>query len=61
MKLYEVYILDDTDEIKFLKVSDKTIPDIEKEIYESSDYSCIMWCIVREVTEVDGYKIIIQK
>ncbi|MDU6995988.1 MAG: hypothetical protein E6356_14095 [Terrisporobacter othiniensis] len=59
LKLYEVTVLDDMDDIVFLKVSDKTISKIKKEIENDDSYSCFMWCSVREIEEVDGHKIIV--
>lgn len=63
MKLYEVYILDDMDEITYLTVSSKTQEELEQHIKEtgSEEYNCFMRCEVREIKEVDGYKINIEK
>lgn len=62
MKLFQITVLDDMDEISYLKVSDKNEDEIKKEIEEKSDdYSCFMWCSVIEITEVDGYKITLSK
>ena len=62
MKLFQITVLDDMDEISYLKVSDKNEDEIKKEIEEKSDdYSCFMCCSVTEVTEVDGYKITLSK
>ena len=62
MKLFQITVQDDMDEISYLKVSDKNEDKIKKEIEKKSDdYSCFMWCSVAEVTEVDGYKITLSK
>lgn len=61
LKLYEITVLDDMDEVVFLKVSDKSISEIEKEVENDESYNCFIWCSVREIKEVDGYKIIISK
>ena len=62
MKLFQITVLDDMDEISYLKVLDKNEDEIKKEIEEKSDdYSCFMWCSVTEVAEVDGYKITLSK
>lgn len=61
MKLFEVTVLDDTDEINYLTVSNKTPEQLEEEIKNDSRWSCFMNCWAREVNEVDGYKISLTK
>lgn len=62
MKLYEVCIFDDMDEIRYLTVSDKTEDELKQFIDESSvEHSCYMGCIITEVSEVNGYKIKLEK
>ncbi len=53
MKLYEVYVLDDMDEIVYLTVSDKTQSELEQFISHtgSEKYSCFIMCKVREIIE----------
>jgi hypothetical protein len=57
MKLYEVMVLDDSDFINYLTVSDKTAKELEEEIEKNNTYSCFIDCWVNEIDEVDGYKI----
>lgn len=63
MKLYEVSVLDDIDEINYLTVSSKTQDELECYIKENGykDYDCFITCTVREITEIDGYKIKLEK
>lgn len=63
MRLYEVYILDDMEEIIYLTVSNKNKQELESYIKERADeeYNCFMECSVREISEVDGYKIKLKK
>lgn len=58
MKLFEITVLDDADTITYLKVSDKSIEELEKEI-ANENWSCFMCCTITEIKEVDGYKIIV--
>lgn len=63
MKLYEVCIFDDTDEISYLTVSYKTECELKQFIDDNGTkvYSCYMGCTVSEVKEVDGYRIKLEK
>lgn len=63
MKLYAVSVLDDMDEVNYLTVSDKTEDELKQFIEESGSkvYSCYMGCTVKEVKEVGGYRIKLEK
>lgn len=63
MKLYEVCVLDDMEEIIYLTVSSKTQDELKQHIRKNGDeeYNCFMNCEVREIDEVDGYKIKLEK
>lgn len=63
MKLYEVSVLDDTEEINYLTVSSKTQDEIECYIKENGYkyYDCFITCTVREIIEIDGYRIKLEK
>lgn len=59
MNLYQVNVLDDMDEITFLTVSDKSEDELKQEVENDDSYSCLMWVSVRQIQEVDGYKIVV--
>jgi hypothetical protein len=62
-KLFEVYYLDEMVGNSYLAVGD---PDDTEQIIREREIvklekrcSCLMWCSVREMSEVDGHKIIV--
>ena len=59
MKLFKVYVIDDTEEYLELVVAKnkQEAMNIAKNIEQ---WSCIVYMSVEEVKEVDGYKIILQ-
>lgn len=63
MRLYEVCVLDDMDEVSYLTVSSKARDELEQSIKDNGykEYSCFINCTVREVDEVDGYRIKLEK
>ena len=59
MKLFKVYVVDDTEEYLELVVArnKQEAMNIAKNLEQ---WSCIVYMSVEEVKEVDGYKIILQ-
>lgn len=59
MKLFKVYVIDDTEEYSELVVArnKQEAMNIAKNLEQ---WSCIVYMSVEEVKEVDGYKIILQ-
>ena len=59
MKLFKVYVIDDTEEYLELVVArnKQEAMNIAKNLEQ---WSCIVYMSVEEVKEVDGYKIILQ-
>ena len=59
MKLFKVYVIDDTEEYLELVVArnKQEAANIAKNLEQ---WSCIVYMSVEEVKEVDGYKIILQ-
>ena len=59
MKLFKVYVIDDTEEyLELVVAKNKQEPmNIAKNL---DQWSCIVYMSVEEVKEVDGYKIILQ-
>ena len=59
MKLFKVYVIDDTEEYLELIVAknEQEAMNITKNLEQ---WSCIVYMSVEEVKEVDGYKIILQ-
>ena len=59
MKLFKVYVIDDTEEYLELVVArnKQEAVNIAKNLEQ---WSCIVYMSVEEVKEVDGYKIILQ-
>ena len=59
MKLFKVYVIDDTEEYLELVVArnKQEAMNIAKNLEQ---WSCIVYMNVEEVKEVDGYKIILQ-
>ena len=59
MKLFKVYIIDDTEEYLELVVA-KNKQEAMNIVKNLVQWSCIIYMSVEEVKEVDGYKIILQ-
>ena len=59
MKLFKVYIIDDTEEYLELVVA-KNKQEAMNIVKNLEQWNCVMYMSVEEVKEVDGYKIILQ-
>lgn len=59
MKLFKVYVIDDTEEYLELVVA-KNKQEAMNIVKNLEQWSCIVYMSVEEVKEVDGYKIILQ-
>ena len=59
MKLFKVYVIDDTEEYLELVVA-KNKQEAMNIAKNLEQWSCIVYMSVKEVKEVDGYKIILQ-
>ena len=59
MKLFKVYVIDDTEEYLELVVA-KNKQEAVNMVKNLEQWSCIVYMSVEEVKEVDGYKIILQ-
>ena len=59
MKLFKVYVIDDTEEYLELVVA-KNKQEAMNIAKNLEQWSCIMYMSVEEVKEIDGYKIILQ-
>ena len=59
MKLFKVYVIDDTEEYLELIVA-KNKQEAINTAKNLEQWSCIIYMSVEEVKEVDGYKIILQ-
>ena len=59
MKLFKVYVIDDTEEYLELIVA-KNKQEAMNIVKNLEQWSCIMHMSVEEVEEIDGYKIILQ-
>ena len=59
MKLFKVYVIDDTEEYLELIVA-KNKQEAMNIAKNLEQWSCIVYMSVEEVKEVDGYKIILQ-
>ena len=59
MKLFKVYVIDDTEEYLELVVA-KNKQEAVNIVKNLEQWSCIVYMSVEEVKEVDGYKIILQ-
>ena len=59
MKLFKVYVIDDTEEYLEL-VAAKNKQEAMNIAKNLEQWSCIVYMSVEEVKEVDGYKIILQ-
>ena len=59
MKLFKVYVIDDTEEYLELVVA-KNKQEAMNIAKNLEQWSCIVYMSVEEVKEVDGYKIVLQ-
>ena len=59
MKLFKVYVIDDTEEYLEL-VAAKNKQEAANIVKNLEQWNCVMYMSVEEVKEVDGYKIILQ-
>ena len=59
MKLFKVYVIDDTEEYLELVVA-KNKQEAMNITKNLEQWSCIVYMSVEEVKEIDGYKIILQ-
>ena len=59
MKLFKVYVIDDTEEYLELVVA-RNKQEAMNIVKNLEQWSCIVYMSVEEVKEVDGYKIILQ-
>ena len=59
MKLFKVYVIDDTEEYLELVVA-RNKQEAVNMVKNLEQWSCIMYMSVEEVKEIDGYKIILQ-
>ena len=59
MKLFKVYVIDDTEEYLELIVA-KNKQEAMNIVKNLEQWNCVMYMSVEEVKEVDGYKIILQ-
>ena len=59
MKLFKVYVIDDTEEYSELVVA-RNKQEAMNIVKNLELWNCVMYMSVEEVKEVDGYKIILQ-
>ena len=59
MKLFKVYVIDDTEEYLELVVA-RNKQEAVNMVKNLEQWSCIVYMSVEEVKEIDGYKIILQ-
>lgn len=59
MKLFKVYVIDDTEEYLELVVA-RNKQEAMNIVKNLEQWSCIVYMSVEEVKEIDGYKIILQ-
>ena len=59
MKLFKVYVIDDTEEYLELVVA-RNKQEAVNMVKNLEQWNCIVYMSVEEVKEVDGYKIILQ-
>ena len=59
MKLFKVYVIDDTEEYSELVVA-KNKQEAMNIAKNLEQWNCVMYMSVEEVKEIDGYKIILQ-
>ena len=59
MKLFKVYVIDDTEEYLELVVA-RNKQEAANIVKNLEQWSCIVYMSVEEVKEIDGYKIILQ-
>ena len=59
MKLFKVYVIDDTEEYLELVIA-RNKQEAANIVKNLEQWSCIVYMSVEEVKEIDGYKIILQ-
>lgn len=59
MKLFKVYVIDDTEEYLELIVAKDKKEAIDM-VMNLEQWSCIVYMSVEEIKEVDGYKIVLE-
>ena len=59
MKLFKVYVIDDTEEYLELVVA-KNKQEAMNIAKNLEQWNCVMYMSIEEVKEIDGYKIILQ-
>ena len=59
MKLFKVYVIDDTEEYLELVVA-RNKQEAVNMVKNLEQWNCVMYMSVEEVKELDGYKIILQ-
>ena len=59
MKLFKVYVIDDTEEYLEMVVA-KNKQEAANIVKNLEQWNCVMYMSVEEVKEIDGYKIILQ-
>ena len=59
MKLFKVYVIDDTEEYLELVVA-RNKQEAVNMVKNLEQWNCIVYMSVEEVKEIDGYKIILQ-
>ena len=59
MKLFKVYVIDDTEEYLELVVA-RNKQEAVNIVKNLEQWNCVMYMSVEEVKEIDGYKIILQ-
>lgn len=60
MKLFMVDIMDDSELCSEIRVGNSK-EEVEKKIWDEENYSCLIFVSVRELTEIDGYKVVFKK
>ena len=55
-----VEIMDDCECCSEIRVGN-SLEEVEKKIWDEDNYSCLMFVSARELTEIDGYKVIFKK
>ena len=60
MKLFEVSIMDDCESCSEIRVGNSA-EEVEQKIWNEDNYSCLMFVSARELTEIDGYKVVFKK
>ena len=61
MKLFSIDIMDDCESTFEIRVGNSKEEIEDKIINKEDNYSCLMWANATEITEVDGYRVILEK